>query len=119
MAKKVQTQQGSHLGSIFSLVAGILQIIGVLSMGLFGLLYFFIGLATGEAFFAIFGAIFVLMSLLGIVAAILFFLGYKEMKSNARCKSGAIKALIGGIISFSVFGIIAGVLGLNDAKKLE
>ena len=117
MAKKAAKEEGSHLGSIFALVAGILQIINAVFMGLFGIVYILIGLATGEPFMAIFGVVFFFLALLGVVAVILLFLGYKQMKANVTCKSGAIKALVGGIISFNVFGIVAGVLGLNDAKK--
>ena len=115
-----QTAQKTNLASVFALVSGIIQIFSSLVYGAFGIFYFILGLVMvsadpGGFVMLILGVFFLLFAIASIVATILFFIAHRDLKDDARRHSGAVKALIGGILGFSVFGIVAAVLGFKDA----
>jgi hypothetical protein len=105
----------SETGSTLSLIAGILS-----SIILFLVLIVLTANISYQTNFPIKLFLFLLfIFLIGLTITLLFFLASKKMKNKKTTKEGAIISLVTGILTFNLFAIIGGAIGLSDSKKNE
>ncbi len=104
--------KNNNTPSVFSLIAGILS--GILT---FFVLIILIGLIVYDKFLSNAFVLILFYFLFLLIVTLSFFFASNQMKHKKTYKKGSILALIFGILSFNIFGIISGAMGLSENFK--
>jgi TRAP-type mannitol/chloroaromatic compound transport system permease small subunit len=110
----------SKIGYILALIGGIAFLIAgifVISLPYIGNYMLMKGWASGEPFDATGKTITLIMGIFYVVINLFIILAGFMMKNPQKVNTGGALALILGIFSFNVLAVVAGIIGIADAKK--
>ncbi len=102
----------SKAGYILALISGILGILGGLSMLL-------MGSSAGDLLGGMGASVVIGLGIFVLIISGLLILAGKWMKNPEKCFKGGLLALILGVLSGNLLAVIAGILGMVQAKKTD